>query len=79
MSAEGYDTHSGTASVGTADEQSDVSLTKTAAGVNLLPIAIAIAIVDCVVGGLMVFIRKRVRSKDCEQKTTVIADSHGYF
>ena len=56
VSAEGYESHSETISVGTADEQSDVSLTK-AAGVDILPIAIAIAIaiVCCVVGVLIAF------------------------
>jgi photosystem II stability/assembly factor-like uncharacterized protein len=60
VSAEGYESYSKTVPVGAADEQFDVSLVKEV-GVGILPIAVAIAIVGCVVGGLLVFRRKRSR------------------
>jgi hypothetical protein len=59
VNAEGYKSYSKAVSVGTADEQLDVSLVKEAE-VGILPIAIVAVIVGCV-AGLVVFIRKKFR------------------
>jgi hypothetical protein len=60
VSAEGYESYSKTVSVGVADERSDVSLVKEAE-VGIGPIAIAIVIICCAVGGLIIFIKRKSR------------------
>jgi hypothetical protein len=57
--AEGYESYSETVYVGTADNQLDIGLTKPAPGVDILPVAVAIIILCCVVGVLVVLIKKK--------------------
>jgi hypothetical protein len=61
VSAEGYEAYSETVSVGAADVQCDISLTKVVAGVDISSIAIAMIVICCVIGGLIIFAKKRSR------------------